>query len=68
MSKRCFQDSSANGPRKIDGERAIARCLDCSQCGVCEVQQRSPWPATAIADGCPLPPAPEEENPDFGKD
>ena len=61
MSGRCFQDSSANGPRKMDGNVVITQCFDCSRTGKCRFQNRSRWPATTIAEGCPLPAAPEEE-------
>lgn len=55
MAVRHWQRSAKNGPWKIDGERFIKRCFDCSQSGACEPQKLSPWPATEIADGCPLP-------------
>jgi len=39
----------------------IIQCFDCSRSGKCKFQDRSRWPATTIADGCPLPAAVEED-------
>jgi len=61
-TKRCFQDSFSNGPRKIDEDQEITRCLDCSRVCGCEFQNLSKYPATTIAEGCPLPDARLEED------
>jgi hypothetical protein len=63
MSDRHFQRSAGNGPVKIDPRQdhsgaslncLIECCLDCSRSGACEFQARARWPATCIAEGCPL--------------
>jgi len=54
VSDRTFRESVRNGPVKLDGDTEITRCFDCSQSGKCEVQKRSPHPATEIADECKL--------------
>jgi hypothetical protein len=59
MSDRCSQDSFGNGPRKVDGENIVIACLGCSRSGHCLEQDKSRWPATTIAAGCPLPDAEE---------
>jgi hypothetical protein len=55
MGHRTGTQSAKNGPRKIDRGLIIDRCFDCSSAGQCEFQKKNPWPATEIADGCPLP-------------
>jgi hypothetical protein len=55
MSGRCCQESFGNGPRKVCGEKVVSQCLECSRSGHCLAQDKSRWPATTIAEGCPLP-------------
>lgn len=51
--KRYEQKSLRNGPVKLDGDRRIERCADCSKVRECVHKGR--WVHSGpIMDGCPL--------------
>ena len=59
-NKRHSQGSCCGGPVRLDGEKVIRRCVDCSQNKTCEVCKEWKWFHGPLPYDCPLPKAPED--------